>query len=310
MVRRRLGRGGGTAGRQLPPRRTRLEREDLQAIALLAFGLALLAVGGFLVHVGSVRFLAPGQRNAVSVAASIGQASDEPASAAPLPGSVAAPSSIRPSPTTAASPEPSPSPDAAPTTVGEPDEVLVEEFHLVPMGTLDDPSWRVSPPDAAVTIVAVPTSVDRSLHIQAAFDGGPVVACRDLDKRRRSFTVEATFRVDGEPAAGPLMSIGTQEGAVRLGRDGGGRLAHGDSDNVVGTDLHITPGDWYRVIVDVDLESRTYGIEARAVESAARVRLEGLVLGQPSADVDGVCFAATGAPDASTTVDEVRITAP
>jgi hypothetical protein len=78
------------------------------------------------------------------------------------------------------------------------------------------------------------------------------------------------------------------------------------------TDVRIEPGDWYRLIVDVDPESAVYRLDAAAVDRAARparVRRAGLALGRPSTDTEGICFAAAGAPGASITVDEILITA-
>ena len=188
--------------------------------------------------------------------------------------------------------------------------MIVEDFSLIPMGPFSDPAWRASPAGFAPTIVAVPTSVDRSLRVQVASDGAAVAACRDLEPALPRITVDTILRVDGDQGAGPLLAVGIRQGAVRLGRDRGQRLTLGDSETTGATDLRIMPGDWYRLIVDVDPESGTYRLDAEAVDRpAARVRREGLALGRPSAATEGICYTASGAAGASVTIDEIRITA-
>jgi hypothetical protein len=311
MVRRRLGRSGRGAGRALPARLKRLDREDLQAIALVVLAsLAVVAVFAYVVANDYLRFLTPRVQKTLS-AASAGPAGDTPIPRATLRASLGSPTSGRPSPTAASSSPLSRTQTAAPTTVAESD-VLVEGFRLAPMGAFRDPSWRTSPAGTPLTIVALPTSVDRSLRLEVPLDGEPVIACRDVEPVPGRFTLQTTFRVDGERAAGRLMSVGIRQGVARLGRDDGGRLAFSDGETTTATELPIRTGDWYRMIVDVDPESGAYRLDAAAVDRAAspvRVRRAGLALGRPSTDTEGVCFTAAGASGASITIDEVRITA-
>jgi hypothetical protein len=188
--------------------------------------------------------------------------------------------------------------------------VLVEEFRLTPMGAFRDPAWRTSPPDADLSIVAVPTSVDRSLRVGSTPDGRPAVACRALDASDGRVTLDTTLRVDGAEAAGPLLSIGDGRGAALLGRDDRSRLALADGVSTSGTDLRIRSGEWYRLVVEVDLDAGTYAVEAGTVDrDASRMTRTGLAVGPPLDDADGLCFATAGAADASITIDEIRVTA-
>jgi hypothetical protein len=300
---------GGSEGSRSPPRRTRRELEDVQAIAIIVF--ALLAVVVVFVYVlasGSLRFFDPDRGKAVS-AASAPPAPGIETSQPTLPGSIGGSSASLPSPTPVAPPVASPDSTSSPTVLGESEGTVVETFQLTPMGVFRDRAWRVSPSTGALTIVAVPTSVDRSLRVGPTPDGEPVVACRDLQVEDRRLTVEATLRLDDEVAGGPLLSIGTGQSAVLLGRDARGRLIHTDGPNMATAGLAIRPGDWYRLVVEVDPTGETYGFDAQAVDGGASpVRQAGLAVGRPSEEMDGLCFTAAGAAGASITVDEIRIT--
>ena len=187
--------------------------------------------------------------------------------------------------------------------------MIVEDFTVIPMGPFGDPAWRASPPGFAPTIVAIPTSVDRSLRVQATREGDPVTACRELASGRQRTMAEATLRVDRDDATGTFFSIVGDRFAVRLERDDRGRLAPRDGDTPVETDLALRPGAWYRFVLDIDPGSGTYALEAGALDDASTlIRRDGLGVGSPIGATAGLCFTAAGAPDASITVDEIRAT--
>jgi hypothetical protein len=89
-----------------------------------------------------------------------------------------------------------------------------EAFDDLPMDSnLPDP-WRVSR-DGAARVVALPTSVDRSVRISSDGDGAPAEACRPTPSRAGPLRVALDYRL-GRPTVLDTIVIELREGSTPM----------------------------------------------------------------------------------------------
>jgi hypothetical protein len=180
-----------------------------------------------------------------------------------------------------------------------------ETFDSLPMDSALATPWVVSGGDGA-TIVALPTSVDRSVRIRSAADGAPASACRPTGiDAGATVSIGLDVLVGGSPSAAvPLMTL--ESSGVRtltIGLDPSRALVDLTQGTPPPAGATGSEG-WRRIEVRIDPAQAALEWEARDVSGAPVAA--GTAAIDPSTAVDQVClFSPEGAPSSWIAVDDL-----
>ncbi len=187
-----------------------------------------------------------------------------------------------------------------------------DTFAALPLGS--DPGWDTSGPGGpagSVRVDPLPTSVDRSLRVQAGAAGQPFSACRAIPKVSGPLLVEARILVDGlAPSDMTIASV--RSGAdelvgLRLSPEGK-ILGTADAGTRAGA-AAIAPGAWYDLSLQLDTTSRTYHMIVSRADPPASVIAQDGGWKRPLDGVDRICFTPPFAAQ-SVYINQLRVTAP
>ncbi len=169
-----------------------------------------------------------------------------------------------------------------------PRDLVVEVFDLQPMRSAPGPDWSATPTDASLTIMALPTAVDRSLRLQAGSPDGGEESCRAFPAvSGATLTVSVDIMVDVQagPSTVPLIS-------VRGGQD--------EVASLVLDPETLQAEAWYRVTMTIDFLTRRAAVDVAdrdSGEQAIAPADKGWTTEVPA--VDRVCFGAPAAQESA-----------
>jgi hypothetical protein len=219
---------------------------------------------------------------------------------------------VLPSASSSSSPGASPSPSAGSPSPGRA-ALFTDNFDPWPLDGPIGNGWEVGPIDAPGTLTAVsdPSGTGRNALVQPT-GSEAVRACKAFAPTAAGTLVaEVRVRLDGiGPADAVITSIRDRSGeaaSVRFGQ--GGTVAYYAGDTKVRTTIPFRLGTWYRSVVTVHPESRTYDWrlttdDGRAVLAVTAIRFRESAATQ----VAQICVqTSAGAPDVGLRFDDVRV---
>lgn len=220
-------------------------------------------------------------------------------------GSASVPPTEQPPPTD----QPTP-PDEPPPSEPAVQVLLRETFDDFVMGPLVAPGWSASPDVGSLTVAAIPTSVDRSARLSAPTEGRTATACRILQDLPDRYTVQADVRLSGDAAPGMLMAIEAAGRHAQVDRSRESVLFLDGAGSVAG-DVRLEPDIWYRLSVQVDVDSASYAVAIQDLGRPARAfREDGLTLRDSPPEAPRLCFSVRSRTTAGLNIDDVTIATP
>ncbi len=203
---------------------------------------------------------------------------------------------------------------AGPVSEGQAGPALAvnDTFAALPLGS--DPGWDTSGPGGpagSMRVDPLPTSVDRSLRVQAGGADQPFSACRSIPKVSGPLLVETRILVDGF-AASDMTIASVRSGAdemVGLRLSPEGKILGPADAGVRAGAAAIAPGAWYDISLQLDTTSRTYHMIVSRADPPASVIAQDGGWKRPLDGVDRICFTPPGAAH-SVYINQLRVTAP
>jgi hypothetical protein len=200
-----------------------------------------------------------------------------------------------------------------PGTTGVAVTTIEESFDGLPMDSPPGAGWVVNGGDGA-SVVALPTSVDRSLRVRSSTQGGAATACRAIDGPASALRVSFDLLVGRPPpSSAPVVSVqGGERNLFTLGVDPSGWLLAMDGSGSEGSspdpDSARPSEGWARVDLRFDGPGGVIDWRAHDVTGAEVSSGSSQIAGLAGAAVDGVCFhSPRGTPSAWIAIDDLIV---
>jgi hypothetical protein len=205
-------------------------------------------------------------------------------------------------------PQPGGSVAAATSSAPPTEAVIVETFDGLSINSPLPPPWEVTGSGAAV-VIALPTSVDRSVRLRTSSGGDPERACHPLRTNGGSDMRVALDILLETPvgAASDLITLRSgSTDALVIGVDAGGRIVGDDASQAPAGAL--APGTWAHVSISVHPDSKTVDWDVSAADGTTLASATGRPLDPASAGgIESFCVVSPGGtPGGSIAVNNVR----
>jgi hypothetical protein len=189
---------------------------------------------------------------------------------------------------------------------------IQETFDGLPMDSPPGAGWVVNGGDGA-SVVALPTSVDRSIRVRSSTQGGAATACRAIDEPAPALRVGFDLLIGRPPpSSAPVVSVrGRELGLFTLGVDRFGWLVAIDGSGPTGSspDPDAAPSEgWSRVDLRIDGPAGVIEWRAHDVTGAEVAIGTSRIADVASAAVHGICFhSPQGTPSGWIAIDDLIV---
>jgi hypothetical protein len=207
-------------------------------------------------------------------------------------------------------PQPGGSVAGATSSAPATEAVIVETFDGLSINSPLPRPWEVSGSGAAV-VIALPTSVDRSVRLRTSAGGNPERACHPL-RTDGAADVRVALDVLLETAVGAASDLITltsgSTDALVIGVDADGHVVGDDALQAPAGAL--APGTWAHVSISVHPDSKTVDWDVSAADGTTLASAMGRPLDPGSAGgIESFCVVSPGGtPGGSIAVNNVRAT--